>query len=293
MSDEDSLNAFERFDFTDPQGRWTRPVYRRGTGPAVIVIHEMPGLHPLVLRFASRVADAGMTVFCPHLFGRAGEPIDGLNAVMTMVSGMCIRREFAAWATDRSSPIVDWLRALARQVHGECGGRGVGAVGMCFTGNFALAMMTEPSVVAPVLSQPSLPLPMGPGGKQRGAAIGASPAEIACARKRMEDEDLTMLGLRFRGDTYVPDARFRAYEAALGPRFVSVELDPKDAQPSPLMAMPHSVLTMHLKDDDPTGPTKLTEQRVIAFFKERTGDRAAAGASPSPPLPPDAAPPAP
>ncbi len=293
MSDEDSLSAFERFDFTDPQGRWTRPVYRRGTGPAVIVIHEMPGLHPLVLRFASRVADAGMTVFCPHLFGRAGEPIDGLNAVMTMVSGMCIRREFAAWATDRSSPIVDWLRALARQVHGECGGRGVGAVGMCFTGNFALAMMTEPSVVAPVLSQPSLPLPMGPGGKQRGAAIGASPAEIACARKRMEDEDLTMLGLRFRGDTYVPDARFRAYEAALGPRFVPVELDPKDAQPNPMMAMPHSVLTMHLKDDDPTGPTKLTEQRVIAFFKERTADPSAPGASTPAPLSPDAAPAAP
>jgi hypothetical protein len=164
---------------------------------------------------------------------------------------------------------------------------------MCFTGNFALAMMTEPAVVAPVLSQPSLPLPMGPGGGKRGAAIGASPAEIACARKRMEDEDLTMLGLRFRGDTYVPDARFRAYEAALGPRFVPVELDPKDARPNPLMAMPHSVLTMHLKDDDPTGPTKLTEQRVIAFFKERTAAPPSAIASASPPLSPDAAPAAP
>jgi dienelactone hydrolase len=289
MADDDSLAAFERFDFTDPQGRWTRPVYRRGAGPAVIVIHEMPGLHPLVLRFASRVAEAGMTVFCPHLFGRAGEPIQGLNSVLTMVSGLCIRREFAAWASDRSSPIVDWLRALARQAHGECGGRGVGAVGMCFTGNFALAMMTEPSVVAPVLSQPSLPLPMGPGGKTRGAAIGASPAEIACARRRLEDEDLTMLGLRFRGDPYVPDARFAAYEAALGPRFVPVELDPKDAQPNPLMATPHSVLTLHLKDDDPAGPTKLTEQRVIAFFKQRTAGLAA----PAPGAAPDAAPAAP
>jgi dienelactone hydrolase len=278
MSDDDSLDAFQRFEFTDPQGRWTRPVYRRGAGPAVIVIHEMPGLHPLVLRFASRIADAGMTVFCPHLFGRAGEPIQGLNSVLTMVSGLCIRREFAAWASDRSSPIVDWLRALARQVHGECGGRGVGAVGMCFTGNFALAMMTEPAVVAPVLSQPSLPLPMGPGGQRRGAGIGASPAEIACARRRLEDEDLTMLGLRFRGDPYVPDARFEAYRTALGPRFEAVELDPKYAAPNPMMATPHSVLTLHLKDDDPDGPTKQTEQRVIAFFKQRT-----AGHAPAPP----------
>jgi len=270
MSDDDSLAAFDRFEFTDPGGRWTRPVYRRGSGPAVIVIHEMPGLHPLVLRFARRVADAGMTVFCPHLFGEAGKPIRPLNAVATMMSGICIRREFAVWAADRSSPIVDWLRALARHVHAECGGRGVGAVGMCFTGNFALAMMTEPAVTAPVLSQPSLPLSIGPGGKRRAAAIGASPDEIGCARRRLEDEDLQMLGLRFRGDPFVSDARFEALGAALGPRFIPIELDPMDAEPNAMMAAPHSVLTIHLKDDDPDGPTKQTERRVIAFFKRYT-----------------------
>ena len=75
MAADDSLDAFERFEFTDPAGRWTRPVYRRGTGPAVIVIHEMPGLHPLVLRFAFPVAAAGMTVYRPHLFGEAGREI--------------------------------------------------------------------------------------------------------------------------------------------------------------------------------------------------------------------------
>ena len=270
MAADDSLDAFERFDFTDPAGRWTRPVYRRGTGPAVIVIHEMPGLHPLVLRFASRVAAAGMTVYCPHLFGEAGKEIRPLNSLGTMLKGICIRREFDAWSTDRSSPIVDWLRALARQAHAECGGRGVGAVGMCFTGNFALAMMTEPAVVAPVLSQPSLPLPMGPGKAKRGAAIGVSPGEIKCARQRMEDEDLTMLGLRFEGDSYVPPERFVALREALGPRFEGIELDPKHAEPNAPMSMAHSVLTLHLKDDDPDGPTKQVEQRVIAFFKQRT-----------------------
>ena len=275
MTADESLSSFERFEFTDPDGRWTRPVYRKGAGPAVIVIHEMPGLHPLVLRFASRVAAAGMTVFCPHLFGEAGKQIRPLNALGTMLKGMCIRREFAAWASDRSSPIVDWLRALARKAHDECGGRGVGAVGMCFTGNFALAMMTEPSVTAPVLSQPSLPLPMGPGGKARGAALGVSPEELSCARRRLEDEDLKMLGLRFFGDAYVPDARFAALKAALGPRFEAIEIDPKDAQPNPMMAMPHSVLTLHLKDDDPDGPTKRCEQRVIQFFKDYTGAPAA------------------
>jgi dienelactone hydrolase len=146
---------------------------------------------------------------------------------------------------------------------------------MCFTGNFALAMMTEPSVVAPVLSQPSLPLPMGPGGKARAAGLGVSPAEIACARRRLEDEDLTVLGLRFKGDPFVSPERFEAFQAALGARFEAIELEPADAQPDPRMA-PHSVLTLHLKDDDPDGPTKRTEERVIAFFKART----AAPASP-------------
>jgi dienelactone hydrolase len=269
MADELTLRAFERFDFTDPEGRWTRPVYKRGAGPAVIVIHEMPGLHPLVIRFAARVADAGMTVYCPSLFGEPGAVVKPLTAVGTMLKAICIRREFDVWAGDRSSPIVDWLRALARQAHADCGGRGVGAVGMCFTGNFALAMMTEPSVVAPVLSQPSLPLPMGPGGRKRAAELGVSPGEIACARRRMEAEDLTMLGLRFKGDPFVSTERFQAFQAALGPRFEAVELDPEDAAPGGGMA-PHSVLTLHLKDDDPDGPTKRLEQRVIAFFRDRT-----------------------
>ena len=265
MIDAAALAPFDRFDFDD--GRWSRPVYRRGAGPAVIVIHEMPGLHPLVLRFADRVAAAGMTVFCPSLFGDAGRPISTGYALGSMVKTVCIQREFSTWAAHRSSPIVDWLRALARKAHAECGGRGVGAVGMCFTGGFALAMMTEPAVVAPVLSQPSLPLPAI--GERRGA-LGVSPAEIACARERFAREDLSMIGLRFFGDPFVPDERFATSRREFGDRFEAIEIDPKDGKPDPRMAA-HSVLTVHLRDDDPDGPTKQAERRVIAFFKQRTG----------------------
>jgi dienelactone hydrolase len=260
MGYEAALAEYEKFDFDD--GRWTRPVYRRGSGPAVIVIHEMPGLHPLVVRFADRVAEAGMTVFCPKLFGVAGRPATHPAGALTMLGGMCVRREFNVWAAGKSSPIVDWLNALARKAHGECGGKGVGAVGMCFTGGFALAMMTEPAVVAPVLSQPSLPM-----GKKNAAGIDASPAEIACAKKRFAEEDLSMIGLRFYGDPFVPDARFDTYKRELGDRFEAIELDPKDAKPGGLKH-PHSVLTINLADD---GPTKAAEERVIQFFRERTG----------------------
>ena len=265
MAYADALAAYQRFDFDD--GRGTRHVFRRGSGPAVIVIHEMPGLHPLVVRFADRVAAAGMTVFLPSLFGEPGRPVSMGYVLGEMAKAICVRREFRIWAANESSPIVDWLRALARRTHPQCGGRGVGAVGMCFTGGFALAMMTEPAVVGPVLSQPSLPFPIS---ADRRAALGASPDEIGCAKQRFEAEDLSMIGLRFHGDRAVPDARFETYRRTFGDRFEAIELDPKDAQPGTGMT-PHSVLTIHLRDDDPGGPTKRAEARVIQFFRERLG----------------------
>jgi dienelactone hydrolase len=263
-TDADPLASYRRFEFR--AGPWTRPVYRKGSGPAVIVIHEMPGLHPLVIRFADRIAAAGMTVFCPSLFGEPGREVTTGYVLGTVLRTLCISREFKAWATNESSPILDWLRALARQAHAECGGRGVGAVGMCFTGGFALAMMTEPAVVAPVLSQPSLPLPLG---AHRKPAIGVSPEEIACAKRRFDAEDLSMIGLRFFGDRAVPDARFDTYKRTFGDRFEAIEIDPAQARHDPRMA-PHSVLTIHLRDDDPDGPTKRAEQRVIQFFRDHT-----------------------
>ena len=268
MAYEDALKDYERFDFTDPAGRWTRPVWRRGSGPAVIVIHEIPGLHPLVIRFADHVAAAGMTVFCPSLFGDPGRDVTPGYAMWSTLKTLCIRREFNAWAKNRSSPIVDWLRALAAHAHTECGGKGVGAVGMCFTGNFALAMMTEPAMVAPVMSQPSLPIARRTG--PSAAAIGVSPAEIACAKRRFEEEDLSLLALRFHGDPFVPPARFDTLKTEFGDRLEAWEIDAKDGYPDPRMPA-HSVLTLHLVDDDPESPTKRCEQRVIQFFKERTG----------------------
>ncbi|MCR5874011.1 dienelactone hydrolase family protein [Phenylobacterium sp. J426] len=258
MGYQQALSEYETSRFR--HSRWTRDVYRRGSGPAVIVIHEMPGLHPEVIRFADRVAEAGMTVFCPVLFGVPGRPANHPGSLLTMLGGLCVRFEFNVWKSGKSSPIVDWLRALARHAHAECGGKGVGAVGMCFTGGFALAMVTEPSVVAPVLSQPSLPM-------RDKAAIDAGPDEIACARRRHAEEGLKVKGLRFKGDPFVTDARFRTYAEALGEAFEPTSIDPEHAKPGGL-PHPHSVLTINLRED---GPTKQAEQDVIAFFRERTG----------------------
>ena len=257
-----ALKDYEKIRFKF--GGRTRTVYKRGSGPAVIVIHEIPGLHPQVIRFADHVAAAGMTVYMPSLFGKPGKPATVGYAMGEMITAICIRREFNVWANGKTSPIVDWLRALARKAHAECGGKGVGAVGMCFTGGFALAMMTDPSVVAPVLSQPSMPL----GRKGRGV-IDCSAADFACAKKRMTDENLTLMGLRFTSDAFVPDARFDMLKRELGDRFEAHELADADALHG-TGRPPHSVLSIHL-DDRPGTATKAVETRVIEFFKERVG----------------------
>jgi dienelactone hydrolase len=153
----------------------TYPVYRAGAGPAVIVIHEVPGITDKVAAFGTRVADAGFSAVLPSLFGDPGRPASGGYILRSMVHG-CVSREFTNWATRQTSPVTVWLRALARVEHERCGGPGVGAVGMCFTGGFALAMMVDDRLIAPVLSQPSLPFPVG-GKRKRDLAI--SDADLA------------------------------------------------------------------------------------------------------------------
>jgi dienelactone hydrolase len=238
----------------------TRRVFVSGTGPAVIVMAEMPGIYPLVSRFARRVRDAGFTVWMPHLFGDPGRPISLPHGLGVMLRG-CISREFRAFAADQSSPVIDWLRALAAHAHPACGGLGVGAIGMCFTGNFALSLMLEPAVRAPVLSQPSLPL------FQRGG-MHIAPDELAAVKARMEREDLTVLAYRFAGDAFCRAERFAAYEKALGNRFVGRVLPDSAANPDAIMKNPHSVVTAHLIDREGE-PTRAALDEILGFFRAR------------------------
>lgn len=254
----DPLDDFERRDLTLLDQ--TRRVYVAGSGPGVIVMSEIPGIHPQVARFARWVRDAGFTVWMPHLFGDDGRPASPLYGVRSIVR-CCISREFRAFAANQSSPIIDWLRALAAHAHPLCGGRGVGAIGMCFTGNFALSMMLEPAVRAPVLSQPSLPL------LQRGG-MHIAPQELAQVRERMQREDLTVLAYRFAGDSFCRAERFAAYEEALGDRFVGRVLPDSAANPDAPMKNPHSVVTVHLIDRAGE-PTIQARDEILAFFRER------------------------
>lgn len=252
----DALADFETFPFT-ALGT-TRRVFRKGEGPGVLVMHEIPGITPEVADFARLLADAGYTVFLPHLFGTPGKPYSAWGSVVE-ITRACISREFAVLASGRSSPVVQWLRVLLRQLHAECGGPGVGALGMCLTGNFALAMMVEPALLAPVLSQPSLPFSLTPG-LARGLHL--SDEELAAAKARAPV--CPVLGLRMSGDLLVFGARFARLKEELGDGFIDGTVELGD-RPS-VAPIPHSVLTTELVTDDPDHPTRAALQAVLDHF---------------------------
>ncbi len=264
LTEDDPLDDFRPRDIT-LDGK-TKTVHVTGTGPAVIVMTEMPGISPHVARFARWVRDAGFTVYMPSLFGRDGAVSDAVEGAKVFQKA-CVSAEFRAFAANQSSPATQWLRALARHAHDECGGPGVGAIGMCFTGNFALTMMLEPAVLAPVLSQPSLPLD-DPSG------IEMAPEELAAVQERLERDDLTVLAYRFEGDKFCQAQRFAAYAEALGDRFdgrvlpdsaANTDLAPFFAQH---VTTPHSVVTVHLIDEAGQ-PTVQARDEILAFFQAR------------------------
>jgi dienelactone hydrolase len=256
-----SLDGLTESEFT--HDGFTHAVFRTGSGPAVIVIHEAPGLHPGVIAFGRRVADAGFTVFLPSLFGTPGKE-ESLGYAIRSIARACVTREFSAFALNRTSPVIGWLRALAQQAHAECGGPGVGAVGMCFTGGFALGMMLDETMLAPVLSQPSQPLGVG---HKRHAAVGISDDDLARVKARVTDDGACVLGLRFTADRFVRAERFETLRRELGDGFIAVEIDSGPGNPHGIKRSAHSVLTLHFVDE-PGHPTRAGLDQVFAFLRE-------------------------
>ena len=223
----------------------THPTYRKGSGPGVIIVHELPGMTPGVIAFSEEVVAAGFTVVMPQLFGRPGRGMSPA-AIASGLRQVCVSKEFTKLATGVTAPIATWLRSLARELHAELGGPGVGALGMCFTGGFALAMMVDDSVAAPVVAQPAAPFAIG---KSRGADLNLSPADLATVKQRAAT-GCTLLGVRFRKDA-ATGTRFETLTRELGEHFVRVELE----------GCGHSTLTEHRQ--------QAAVDRVLAFFEER------------------------
>jgi dienelactone hydrolase len=223
----------------------THPTYRKGTGPGVVIVHEIPGITDKVIAFAEEVVAAGHTVVLPQLFGK----LDGrqsLTEVAAVFPKLCVNKEFTKLALNETTPVAGWLRSLARELHSELGGPGVGALGMCFTGGYALAMMVDESVAAPVLCQPSTPFPVG---KRRAADVNLSPRDLEIVKRRVS-AGCAVLGLRYRKDM-ATGTRFDTLREELGDNFVAIEFEGSG----------HAVVTEHRQQE--------AVDRIIAFFGER------------------------
>lgn len=249
------LEGWAARSFEAPVGvaehRVRHDVYTRGEGSPIVVIQELPGIGPETLRLADRLIEAGHTVVLPHLFG----PLGRVAMVGNLARALCMQRELSLFASRATSPVVDWLRALCRDVKERTGARGVGVIGMCLSGNFAISLMADDSVLGAVASQPSLPVI-----PQR--ALHMSERDVAAVRAAI-DERGPMLALRFDRDRLCSAAKFAAIDRAFN----------DDAERVRLVTLPgrgHSVLTIDFVDRE-GHPTRDALATVIAYFGERLG----------------------
>lgn len=247
-------------------GGYTHDVYRKGTGPGVVLIPEIPGIHLEVLGLGNHLVDNGFTVVIPSLFGVPGRA-KTTGSIVTSLARACVAKEFAAFATNKQRPVSLFLRALARDLNASTPGKGVGVIGQCFTGGFALAAAVDDSVLAPVLSQPSVPLPLG---RARRRDPGLSESELATVAGRAANEGLCALGLRFSEDSVVPAERFAVLKERLGDAFEVIEIDSSQGNEYGFGKSAHSVLTTEVREVDGQ-PAYEARKRVVEFLTQRLG----------------------
>ncbi|WP_343710571.1 dienelactone hydrolase family protein [Mycobacterium sp.] len=259
---EADLTGWTAATFTG--GGYTHDVYRRGQGPGVVLIPEIPGIHPGVLALGNHLVDNGFTVAVPSLFGEPGRPVS-IGYLLPTIARACVAREFAAFATNRNRPVSQFLRALARDLNASTPGKGVGVIGQCFSGGFALAAAVDASVLAPVLSQPSLPIPLTP--RQR-RDPGLSEPELNAVADRAAAEGLCAMGLRFSEDKMSPRERFTTLKERLGDAFEVIEIPSGPGNEHGFSRTAHSVLTDEVREVD-GHPAYEARRRVVEFLTRR------------------------
>lgn len=258
----DPLPGFASFRFAGNSAE-EHCVYHAGKGPAVLIMHEMPGMNPPCISLAEEIAAAGFMVYLPLLFGRPGQD----RGVLPVFSA-CVRREFHLFAAGKRSPITDWMRDLWAHVHALSGGPGIGLIGMRMTGGLVFALCASPAVLAAVTSQPSLPLTFFRNAKVRGD-LGTASVDLDSARTGVVAEGIDILGFRYSSDFACPAKRFEAAKLAFGDRFKPMTYPTPDRKHG-LSRWAHSVLTgAHDQDLPEFHPVRRARGAVIAYLRER------------------------
>lgn len=244
------MKAYEKVKFKAKLGNGSfvgHDVYSKGEGPVVVIIQELPGIGPETLRLADSFVDRGFTVVLPHLFG----PLGKISVRGNTLRVLCMRKEFRIFEQGKTSPVVDWLRALCQELKYKHEVKGVAVIGMCLTGNFAISLMADDAVLAGVASQPSLPI-------NDHADLHMSSQDIQQIRARLDDQE-PMMAFRFAEDTFCRAPRFEQLDKAFN----------GDRQRINLQTLPgkgHAVLTLDFVDE--LGhPTKQAFEQVVAYFR--------------------------
>ena len=256
-----TLEGWTKSPFTG--GGLTHDVYEKGSGPGVVLIPEIPGMTPEVLGLAQHLVERGFTVAVPSPFGTP-EREATIGYTLRVLTRLCVSAEFRAFALNAHRPVTDFLRAVAADLAVRTPGKGVGVIGMCFTGGFALATAIEESVLASVLSQPAVPFPPS---RARRLDPGASAAEMDAITARTAGGGLCLLGLRFSEDASVPRARFAGLKEKLGDAFEVIELDSSPGNTGSYSRGAHSVLTNEVRETPPNSAYE-TREHVVEFLRK-------------------------
>lgn len=243
--------------FTLTHGAITHDVYTIGEGPAVVLMHELPGMTPGCLRAASRIVECGFKVYLPLFFGHPNEysVTDGLFSTV-----LCIHHEFNVFTSNGNSPVAGWLRKLCRMADSQCGNRGVGLIGMCLTGSIVLSVMLEACVRVPVMCEPALPF-------LHKTALGVPEADIEKAQLRAVQSPI--LAFRFETDKKSPKERFDTLRCTFGRNIDTVEIPTGSDNPFNIPQNAHSVLTGNYADqDDPNHPVQHALDEILLRFKK-------------------------
>lgn len=273
------MEDFKQWYFPET-GESQRLVYERGNGYPVILMHELPGMIPECVDLAHRLVQEDFRVYLPLLFGTPNQPLS-VGGMLKNTVKICLSQEFYAFAQNQSSPITNWLKALCRKVQQDTGAKGVGIIGMCLTGGFVLSMMADESVIAPVASQPSLPIGITSAQK---ASLGVSPEDWQLAKERTS-QGVPVLALRFSEDNTSPPERLMTLRQELGieteiiedseemcwkrgKSLETIEINSKPNNPYQISQNAHAVLTLEY-NSDPNHPTHRVYRRVVEFLKEQ------------------------
>ncbi len=246
----------------------TYDVYEKGSGPGVVLIPEIPGMTPEVLGLAQHLVESGFTVAIPSPFGTPGKAAS-MGYTLGVVSRVCVSSEFRAFATNAHRPITDFLRALAVDLATRTPASGVGVIGMCFTGGFALAAAVDESVLASVLSEPATPFPVS---RARRIDPGMSRDELDAVVARAESGNLCAMGLRFSEDRTAPRERFTGLKLRLGDAFEVIELDSSPGNPDGYARSAHSVITTEVRES-PANSAYVARARVVEFLKNNLSSK--------------------